>query len=92
MERKRRPWYAEFSKKIRREVREEAGDRCVICGESPCTFHHIVPHSQGGPPEKHNAACLCPECHRIADRYALNEKIYYPEVVIYVRRERGLEE
>lgn len=92
MERYRRPWTAEFSKKVRKEVKEESGNRCAICGAEGCQIHHKIPWSHNGSNEKHNAVCLCPDCHGIADRYALKERIYYPEVVVFVRRERRLDE
>lgn len=91
MERYRRPWSAEFSKKVRREVKEESGNRCAICGAEGCTIHHIVPWSMGGSNEKHNALCACPDCHKELDQLALKEHIFYPEAVIFVRQRRGLD-
>lgn len=88
MERKRRPWNVEFTKGTKKQVKQEAGDRCQVCGTEGCSVHHIIPVAHGGTRDKHNALCVCPACHKELDRLALKENIYYPETVIFIRNKK----
>lgn len=52
---------------IRRLVRQEDRNQCVICGRSGPRFelhvHHIIPISKSGTDNKHNLVTLCHTCH-----------------------------
>jgi predicted restriction endonuclease len=89
MERRRRPWWTEFTRGTKKAVKRECGDTCQVCGQEGCTqVHHIVPVAHDGTRDPHNALCACPECHKELDRLALKERIYYPEAVIFIRERR----
>lgn len=73
----------EFPKGLRKALRKEAKGVCTICGKAgSLEVHHCVPISRNGTKEKHNALCVCPACHQVLDKLALQEGIYYPEVLM----------
>ncbi len=61
---------------IRRRVFVEAGHRCAIptCRYIEVDVHHIIPWSQCQAHEYDNLICLCPNCHRRADRGEIDRK------------------
>ena len=52
-----------FSEKVKKQAREKAHFRCVICHEPFVDVHHIILESEGGPNTLDNAAALCAGCH-----------------------------
>lgn len=58
-----------FSEKVKKQAREKACFRCVICHRPFVEVHHILPQSEGGADTLENAAPLCAECH---DLYGAN--------------------
>lgn len=61
---------------LRRRVLVEAGHRCAIatCRHIEVDVHHIVPWAQCQAHEYENLICLCPNCHRRADRGEIDRK------------------
>ena len=61
---------------IRRKVLVEAGHRCAIptCRYIDADVHHIVPWVNCREHEYDNLIALCPNCHRRADRGAIDRK------------------
>lgn len=61
---------------IRRRVLVEAGHRCAIptCRYIEVDVHHIIPWAQCQAHEYDNLICLCPNCHRRADRGEIDRK------------------
>jgi hypothetical protein len=61
---------ATISTKLRTQVFNRDGNRCVVCGRSPAKdnnvtlhAHHIVPEKAGGPTCLENLQTRCHECH-----------------------------
>src|SRR6056297_353230 len=48
---------------IRRQVRQNSGFCCVICGELPCEYEHIIPLSECREHDVSNITLLCPNHH-----------------------------
>jgi len=48
--------------------KEQLADECAICTVATMGYHHIVPHSAGGPTTVWNLAPLCKACHRVDER------------------------
>lgn len=58
---------AEASSKLKQNVLDRDGERCVSCGaDDELAVHHIVPRNQGGANEPDNLATLCKTCHHYA--------------------------
>ncbi len=73
-----------FSLKLKERVRQEQNGECGVCyRQEPLTVHHIKPKSQGGPNVRDNALGVGrTPCHDVLDEFALEKKIYYPEVLM----------
>lgn len=55
----------EFSRAVRRAIKERDGHACVLCGASRrLEIDHIVPVSLGGDNSIDNGQTLCHDCHR----------------------------
>lgn len=54
-----------FTEKLKKEVRNLADGKCVICHKPFVEIHHIIPQSEGGSDTIENAAPLCARCHDI---------------------------
>lgn len=52
-----------FSEKVKKQAREKACFRCVICHRPFVEVHHILPQAEDGADTLENAAPLCAECH-----------------------------
>ncbi|MEE9286797.1 MAG: HNH endonuclease signature motif containing protein [Gammaproteobacteria bacterium] len=62
---------------IRRQILVEAGHRCAIqtCRSmADVDIHHIVPWAQSQNHNPDNLIALCPNCHRRADRGAIDRE------------------
>lgn len=74
-----------FSLDLKDRVRSEQDGECGVCyrPQEVLSVHHIKPKSQRGPNVRENAlgACRTP-CHDVLDEYALEKKVYYPEVLM----------
>jgi 5-methylcytosine-specific restriction endonuclease McrA len=60
------------------EVEERDGFRCIICGSTSITPHHITKRSRGGGDFASNLVCLCvypDDCHNQVEQ----GKIEIPE-------------
>ncbi len=59
-------WSSRYvSKKLRLELLDEAGNKCVNCGSGlRLEIDHIIPISQGGNGDKDNLQVLCRSCNR----------------------------
>lgn len=90
---------------LKREVLEEAGYCCEICGRKE-TFEskdgkqyfevsHIIPFSmcrpKWNPDVKSNLICVCPQCNRLLD-YANNSEREEKIVELYYKRKEALKE
>ena len=58
------------TKKLRMEVLNRDGRRCIICGRSPAYYvdvelhvHHAIPWGKGGVTEVQNLVTVCKTCH-----------------------------
>ncbi len=85
MERKR-PASVEFTRKTKREVKEQYGEICYACGQpkdSPLhqgciEVHHGRPAARGGGREPENAFLAGKGyCHQLLDTLALKYGIYF---------------
>lgn len=58
----------EFSRAVRREVRERSKECCEGCGArlklGEGEYDHILPNELGGEPTAENCRLLCVPCHR----------------------------
>jgi len=55
-----------FTESVKREAREKAHFRCVMCRDRMIVeVHHIIPEAEGGPNTLDNAAPLCGHCHNV---------------------------
>lgn len=60
--------------KIREEILERDGKRCVNCStKSNLVIHHIVPISSRGTNQASNLVTLCRDCHRSAHNHRVRE-------------------
>lgn len=78
-----------FSKRVKLEAWERAGEACEICGRhvpEPQNIHHKIPaHALRrigieGNNNVENAACLCndgPDHHQLADMMAIRERKFW---------------
>lgn len=48
---------------VKREVRQRDGFGCITCGYPIITYHHLIPHADGGPDTTTNLVLLCHRCH-----------------------------
>ena len=57
--------YSRIWKNLRKEIIEERGYYCEMCGENKkiLNLHHIIPYEFGGKHEKSNLMLLCVRCH-----------------------------
>ncbi|MCP4590000.1 MAG: hypothetical protein GY842_04600, partial [bacterium] len=54
---------------VSRQVREESGHKCAVCGESdPLEMAHIIPWAKSHDHQPGNLVCLCSNCHGRADK------------------------
>ena len=63
-------------REVERDVLVEAGHRCAIpaCRALHPEVHHIKPLAEGGSDDFENLIALCPNCHALADRGAIDRK------------------
>ena len=62
--------------KVRQEVEERDGHRCIFCKSHNCRGEaHYIGRAQGGLGIAKNILCVCPNCHRELDN-GLNTKKY----------------
>jgi hypothetical protein len=55
----------EFTRAVRRAIRQRDQNQCVLCGSTiKLEFDHIVPASLGGDNSINNGQLLCHKCHR----------------------------
>lgn len=61
---------AEFPQSVKKQVYEEQGGLCELCGFRRITeFHHVRKRTQSGRGIRTNCSGLCHECHRkVTDR------------------------
>ncbi len=52
-----------FSESVKREAKQRANFRCVVCQQPWVEVHHIVPQAEDGSDTLDNAAPLCGTCH-----------------------------
>lgn len=76
-----------FSEYDREEIRRKQGHKCAICEKhlekGGLEIHHIVPLSHGGLGNRENGLGVCRKpCHEVLDEFALNKRIYFPEVIM----------
>jgi len=67
-------------KKVEKELFQEAGSRCLICGNndvSVLTIHHIIPFSEKPEHDPRHMLVLCANCHAKADRGELTKETLY---------------
>ena len=60
--------FSPFSLAIKKEVKREQKNHCVLCGKrSNLQIHHEIPMVFNGKNDLNNAFGLCPRCHKVAD-------------------------
>lgn len=65
----------------REAIRDEQGGCCYFCGVAidPLQIHHKKPSVMGGGNTRDNAVGLCPGCHDMFDRFALEKGLSFEE-------------
>jgi len=78
-------WQQHFSEKLKQEVRQRDGFKCVVCDEETnLHVHHKVPRKLGGPNHLDNLVTLCASCHGAIETANL-EKAYKKCMSNYMR-------
>lgn len=54
-----------FTESVKREAKQKAHYKCVICHRPFVEIHHIIPQHENGPDTLDNAAPLCGYCHNV---------------------------
>ena len=53
----------DIPQKVKREVYERDGGRCIFCGRQGAPNAHYIPRSHGGLGVEKNIVTACAECH-----------------------------
>ena len=59
--------------RVKRQLRQEAGFGCCLCGYPYIQFHHIVPWAEDQHNRSEDMMVLCARCHHLATTGALTE-------------------
>ena len=65
----------DISSKVRAEVVDRDGGRCIICGDRQIQIAHFVPRARGGLGIPQNLACMCYICHFQFDNGSYRKEI-----------------
>lgn len=80
---------------LKKEAAERDGHRCILCGSTNITPHHIDNRSSGGGDFLENLVCLCifpKDCHGKVDRNQLQiPESKLEEIGYYSKDQRRLE-
>lgn len=64
-----------FTTALKKKVKQQAGNRCEICGSTTSLIvHHIRMFSKGGTNDMDNLMAICRKCHRAIHNHAINCK------------------
>lgn len=73
-------------------LKSRYGSFCMLCDrklkDKECTFHHIIPRSEGGETSVENGAILCSQCQRIIHTFKYNEMGYMKLTEIILKKKK----
>ena len=81
----RRSKATDIPQKVKENVWERDGHRCIICGSAQAMPNaHIVSRAKGGLGVEQNIVTLCRECHDHMDN-SIARKVYLATCIEYIK-------